>query len=148
MEVTITTEIKKFLFPTDTDPKKTTALFLGKDNAAPNDDANFEIEFVKDECITINAENFATLSINVFDYVKFPTADARFIQIHYLSNLEKKLPIPLRFQVTIGSTVIGKMSQLSLTNLEEFDSEILVDDFQDPSEALAYLFIVIGGKAS
>lgn len=96
----------------------------------------------------IDSANTGSLEINLFDLVSFDKDKTLFVFI-----LGKAIESPvieklacIKFQLEINDIVLGKLSQFNIFNVDEFDSNIKISNFDLNGFKKGELFIVVGSK--
>lgn len=142
MQVVIDTSIHKFLSAIDKNGCLNKVLYKGSDSK-DNSPNHFEVEYVEENCIVVNNLNYNTLSVDVFDKISFDKTKVSFVSFYLIDQSKQVLP---RFQLSLNGVIFGKQSHFMLTNMENYNVDILLDDFDNPEDQTFYLFTFVGGK--
>lgn len=121
------------------------SLIIGGDSIT-----NFQFDTVEIQDFKLTNANYAAFSLNLFDHIKFADANLVFIHAFYancLASDNQTQFTPLKFQVSLGGTAIGNMSQFQMSNIDSYNGgAILLDNFSDPGTTLnGILFVIAGG---
>lgn len=89
-------------------------------------------------------------SFDLISSLNIAKEDITFIYIScesIMNSLLEDTPTPLKFKITLDSTVFGKQSQLLISNLEDLEiAEINISEIEVPLDKTGKLTIVIGHK--
>jgi hypothetical protein len=105
---------------------------------------NFEVIDIKTIDFTLSSTRLLS-PINIFNLLQINKEDCSFLHIQCLNSDTTLLTNNINFTVNFGGQIF-KCSQLTLANIFNFNSDIIITDIEIPDDNKGILTIVVGIK--